>query len=190
MTEQRVRWAILGTGGIATTFADDLRLLPDGTSLTYPNGGCQHNATTEVYGAGWEEVRSRVEAVANMVISEVERDPGMQRAVQRWSGCMARAGTPFVDLQAPREAIAERLQAGQLTREAAIDVGRGEVATAEADAACQEEVDLASAVAAAQDRVERRVVVPTLRVEVDRYAAMKATALDRLSTASEVRPGA
>lgn len=29
MTDQPIRWAILGTGGIATKFADDLRLLPD-----------------------------------------------------------------------------------------------------------------------------------------------------------------
>ncbi|HEX8630320.1 MAG TPA: Gfo/Idh/MocA family oxidoreductase, partial [Catenuloplanes sp.] len=29
MTQQRIRWGILGTGGIANKFAADLRLLPD-----------------------------------------------------------------------------------------------------------------------------------------------------------------
>ncbi|MER5433762.1 hypothetical protein [Streptomyces sp. NPDC002588] len=151
--------------------------LPDGTRLEYSTDGCVAQARTDTYGPDWNTVAPVATGLANQVIGAVEKDTGYRAAVRRWASCMTKAGHRVTDLQAPRAAIDSRLSAAAKDPDALRALGRDEIRTASADAACQAETGLDEAVRDVQRAVERRMLTAADRKTVASYLADKRRAL-------------
>ncbi|MFI7500450.1 hypothetical protein ACIBVL_18490 [Streptomyces sp. NPDC049687] len=151
--------------------------LPDGVSLQYSTDGCVARARAELYGADWNTVAPVTMGLANRVIGAVEADPGYRAAVRKWSSCMAEAGYPATDLQAPRRTIDSRLKKAAADRQTLRALGRDEIRLAGVDAGCQVETGLSEAVQDVQQAAEKQLLTASDRRTVARYVADKRKAL-------------
>ncbi|MET8025099.1 hypothetical protein [Streptomyces avermitilis] len=165
--------------------------LPDGSRVEYFADGCVARARAEVYGADWDRTEPVVAALSTRVLAAVEKAPDYRAAIRRWSACMAEAGHPAADPQAPRARLNRRLAKAAADPTSLRALGREEIRTATADARCQARAELAETIGGVQRSVEKRVLSAAERSVVARHVAAKRDVLKASVTSGASRsPGA
>ncbi|PSM42464.1 hypothetical protein C6Y14_14695 [Streptomyces dioscori] len=105
-------------------------------------GGCTQEAERTLYGdpAEWFRTSKTALGLSSLYGKQLMEDRRLSAAVQAWSHCMKKAGQPYEDPQAARDAV--RAETGRLGPAHSDDAFTGERATAVADATCARRVSL------------------------------------------------
>ncbi|MEU9972120.1 hypothetical protein [Streptomyces sp. NPDC051014] len=118
--------------------------VPGGGAVSKRSGGCDAAAERTLYGdpATWFRLDSAASNLRPLYVGRLLRDRRFTAAVHAWADCMKRAGHPYPDPGAARQAARDHPAVRSRADEA-----RGfaaEVRTAVADATCAREVSLRS----------------------------------------------
>ncbi|MEV0458250.1 hypothetical protein [Catellatospora methionotrophica] len=152
--------------------------LPDGSQATVASDACVTRARAAVYGRDWDRLYFTVQALSNMVITRTVADPAVATAQTAWSSCLSRAGHRAESPDDLRRAIQVRAQSAA-DDPAIRAVAKAELAAAEADASCQEQVELGQAIRTAQDRAEQQTLNDQFRRDLEQLRNLKQAALAR-----------
>ncbi|MCP9988279.1 hypothetical protein LUX01_17890 [Streptomyces sudanensis] len=140
---------------------EDARLLraplPAGGEIRKRLGGCTEEAERALYGdpAEWFRTSKVAMGVGSLYRDRLMRDPQLTAALRAWSRCMERAGHPYKDPQAARDATK-----AATTRPGADRVDEAFAAerrTAVADATCARRTSLRAVVTARETFYEDRL---------------------------------
>ncbi|MEV5952344.1 hypothetical protein AB0M11_00960 [Streptomyces sp. NPDC051987] len=118
--------------------------IPGGGRVSKQTGGCDGEAERRLYGdpATWFRLDTTASNLRPLYVGKLLHDPRFTAAVHAWSACMRRAGHPYHDPDAARQATREH-PALRTRAEEARDFA-AEVRIAVADATCAREVSLRS----------------------------------------------
>ncbi|MBT3154275.1 hypothetical protein HTV45_25955 [Streptomyces sp. CHD11] len=124
--------------------------LPAGGEIRKRLGGCTEEAEGTLYGdpADWFRTGKTVAGLGALYGEELTKDRRLTSAIRAWARCMKRAGQPYEDPGAAREAV--RVRTGRLGGARADEAFAAERRTAVADATCARETSL-RAVATARE---------------------------------------
>ncbi|MGC4789519.1 hypothetical protein ACLQ22_17000 [Micromonospora sp. DT178] len=173
--------ALLGTESHRVTIR-----LPEGHEVFYNSDGCTHQATAALYGADWQRLYDTFQVLANRVVEAVNQDAEFLGAQSAWSQCMTRAGQPSRTFDEARGRIEAAFNQAAEDRADLMPVVRQELATAAADAGCQDEVGIADVVRAAQGRAEAAILDASRQGQLGELRWLRADVLRRVTTS----PGA
>ncbi|GAA3848045.1 hypothetical protein GCM10022403_094680 [Streptomyces coacervatus] len=117
---------------------------PSGGTITKQSGGCTGEAERTLYGdpAAWFRADATVSNLRPLYVGKLLRDKEFKSAVRTWSRCMSRAGHPYPDPDAARQATREH--SAQQTRAEEAGTFANETRIAVADATCARAVSLRS----------------------------------------------
>lgn len=152
--------------------------LPGGGEIRKRLGGCTEEAEQKLYGDPAEWFRtSKVVAGLNALYGEdLMKDRQLTTALRAWSRCMKKAGQPYKDPQAARDAV--RVNTSRLGEARADEAFAAERKTAVADATCARDTSLRAVVSARetyyQDRLPDRY-----GKDLDTYRQLGQQAYDR-----------
>ncbi|NLU66787.1 hypothetical protein [Streptomyces sp. HNM0574] len=157
--------------------------LPTGGSVSRNTDGCRFRGGEELYGEGWDRLLYGYQFLANEVVAEAGRAPGVTAARARWSACVTESGLGKLGHRPGkperlRERVAERLDAARGDGAALERVARTELDAARADARCQRESRLREAVTAAQREAERPALAAHGELIADYARALRAALRD------------
>ncbi|MFF4243596.1 hypothetical protein ACFYY2_03870 [Streptomyces sp. NPDC001822] len=152
--------------------------LPGGTNLQYSTDGCITQAHAKVYGPHWNTVEPLTMKLAQTVLATVEESPVYRAAIRDWATCMKKSGNSAANLQAARAPLNARLEAAAEDEKLLRKLGREEIATAKADAQCQEDTGLAKTIADIQRKVERKLLTTEDREAIAQYRQAQESALN------------
>ncbi|MGY0071024.1 hypothetical protein ACWZEH_30470 [Streptomyces sp. QTS137] len=152
--------------------------LPGGRETRRRIGGCTEEAERALYGdpAEWYRTEKIATGLNALYGKELMRDRHLTAAVRAWSRCMKRAGRPYEDPRAAREAV--RANAGRLGAARADEAFTAERRTAVADATCARETSL-RAVATARETYYLDRLRDRFGRDIDTYRHLGRRAYDR-----------
>ncbi|MFI6338608.1 hypothetical protein [Streptomyces sp. NPDC050535] len=144
--ERRAAFDVALDGGDEA--ADLSASLPGGAEVRKRLGGCTAEAEKTLYGdpAEWFRASKTATGLNSLYGKDLMDDQRLTTAVRAWSDCMRRAGSPYDDPQAARDAV--RRNTARLGRARAGEAFGAERRTAVADAGCARETSLRSVAAA------------------------------------------
>jgi len=162
-------------------FSGDIRRrltikLPDGQSATSPADGCMFQAHRKIYGADWDTIFYRLQALTNDIVIRALKDARFLAAQRAWSACMADAGVHAVTLDDPRRQIQDQLVASNGTAAALRRIGKQELTVARKDNTCQQRAGLADAAKVAQVSAET-ALAGSHETELTQFRKLRAEAL-------------
>ncbi|MEU6522979.1 hypothetical protein ABZ892_09035 [Streptomyces sp. NPDC046924] len=152
--------------------------LPGGGETRKRVGGCTEQAERALYGdpAEWYRTGKIATGLNALYGKELMKDRHLTAAVRAWSRCMKRAGRPYEDPQAAREAV--RVDTSRLGAARADEAFAAERETAVADATCARETSLRTVATAREtyylDRLRDR-----FGKDIDTYRHLGQRAYDR-----------
>ncbi|WP_234045002.1 DUF2169 domain-containing protein [Streptomyces adelaidensis] len=152
--------------------------LPSGGEIRKRLGGCTEEAERKLYGdpAEWFRTGKVATGLNSLYGEDLMKDPRLSTAVRAWSRCMKKAGQPYEDPQAARDAI--RVNTGRLGDARADEAFAAERKTAVADATCARETSL-RAVASARETYYQDRLRDRFGKDVDTYRNLGRQAYDR-----------
>ncbi|MFE2279574.1 hypothetical protein ACFXAE_20520 [Streptomyces sp. NPDC059454] len=152
--------------------------LPGGGETRKRVGGCTEEAERALYGdpAEWYRTGKIATGLNALYGEELMKDRRLTAAVGAWSRCMKRAGQPYENPQAAREAV--RVNTGRLGAARADEAFAAERRTAVADAACARETSL-RAVATARETYYLDRLRDRFGKDIDTYRNLGQRAYDR-----------
>ncbi|MFF0108055.1 hypothetical protein [Streptomyces hirsutus] len=152
--------------------------LPGGGETRKRVGGCTEEAERALYGdpAEWYRTGKIATGLNALYGNELMKDRHLTAAVRAWSRCMKRAGRPYEDPQAAREAV--RANAVRLGADRAGEAFAAERKTAVADATCARETSL-RAVATARETYYLDRLRDRFGKDIDTYRHLGQRAYDR-----------
>ncbi|MFG1888728.1 hypothetical protein ACGFIR_12765 [Micromonospora sp. NPDC049051] len=175
--------ALLGTDSHRVTVQ-----LPEDHEMFYNSDGCTHQATATLYSADWQRLYDTFQVLANRVVETVNQDAEFVHAQSAWSACMTRAGQPSRTFDEARGRIDAAFKRAAEDRADLMPVVRQELATATADAACQDETGMVEVVRAAQGRAEATVLDTPRQEQLGELRRLRADALRRVTTPPGATP--
>ncbi|MDX3632324.1 hypothetical protein OG920_36910 [Streptomyces europaeiscabiei] len=146
---------------IALDGGDDARLLtaplPGGGEIRKRVGGCTEEAERKLYGdpAAWFRTSKVAAGLNALYADDLLKDRQFSAAVQAWARCMTKAGQPYKDPQAARDAA--RVNTSRLGAARADEAFAAERRTALADATCARETSLRAVVSARETHYQDRL---------------------------------
>ncbi|MFJ5999915.1 hypothetical protein [Streptomyces sp. NPDC092370] len=152
--------------------------LPGGGEIRKRLGGCMEEAERRLYGdpAAWFRTGKVVTSLNALYGEQLMRDRQLSSAVRSWSRCMKRAGQPYRDPQAARDAA--RVNTGRLGPTRSDEAFAAERRIAVADATCARHTSLRAVVTAREtyylDRLRDRY-----GKDIDTYRHLGRQAYDR-----------
>ncbi|UUU26150.1 hypothetical protein [Streptomyces sp. DSM 40750] len=167
---------------IALDGGDDAHMLtaalPGGGEIRKRLGGCTEEAERKLYGDPAEWFRTgKVATSLNALYGEdLMKDRQLTGATEAWARCMKKAGQPYSDPQAARDAV--RVNTGRLGEARADEAFAAERKTAVADATCARETSL-RAVASARETYYEDRLRDRFGKDVDTYRKLGQQAYDR-----------
>ncbi|MEV7862166.1 hypothetical protein AB0O86_25910 [Streptomyces hirsutus] len=152
--------------------------LPGGGETRKRVGGCTEEAERALYGdpAEWYRTGKIATGLNALYGKELMEDRHLTAAVRAWSRCMKRAGRPYEDPQAAREAV--RANAVRLGADRVGEAFAAERKTAVADATCARETSL-RAVATARETYYLDRLRDRFGEDIDTYRHLGQRAYDR-----------
>ncbi|MFF9205935.1 hypothetical protein ACF1AE_29790 [Streptomyces sp. NPDC014986] len=152
--------------------------LPGGGETRKRLGGCTQEAERALYGdpAEWYRTGKIATGLSALYGEELMKDRHLTAAVRAWSRCMKRAGRPYEDPRAAREAV--RVNTGRLGAARADEAFAAERRTAVADATCARETSL-RAVATARETYHLDRLRDRFGKDIDTYRHLGQRAYDR-----------
>ncbi|MFE9927081.1 hypothetical protein ACFYQA_37850 [Streptomyces sp. NPDC005774] len=152
--------------------------LPGGGETRKRVGGCTEEAERALYGdpAEWYRTGKVATGLNALYGRELMKDRHLTAAVRAWSRCMERAGRPYEDPQAAREAV--RVNTSRLGAARADEAFAAERKTAVADATCARETSL-RAVATARETYHLDRLRDRFGKDIDTYRHLGRRAYDR-----------
>ncbi|MFF3932481.1 hypothetical protein [Streptomyces hirsutus] len=152
--------------------------LPGGGETRKRVGGCTEEAERALYGdpAEWYRTGKIATGLNALYGKELMEDRHLTAAVRAWFRCMKRAGRPYEDPQAAREAV--RANAVRLGADRAGEAFAAERKTAVADATCARETSL-RAVATARETYYLDRLRDRFGKDIDTYRHLGQRAYDR-----------
>ncbi|MFI1417675.1 hypothetical protein ACH4VX_06730 [Streptomyces sp. NPDC020731] len=152
--------------------------LPGGGETRKRVGGCTEEAERALYGdpAEWYRTGKIATGLNALYGKELMEDRRLTAAVRAWSRCMKKAGLPYEDPQAAREAV--RVDTGRLGAARADEAFAAERRTAVADATCARETSL-RAVATARETYYLDRLRDRFGKDIDTYRHLGRRAYDR-----------
>lgn len=152
--------------------------LPGGGEMRKRVGGCTEEAERALYGdpAEWYRTGKVATGLNAIYGKELMEDRHLTAAVRAWSRCMKRAGRPYEDPQAAREAV--RGNTGRLGAARADEAFAAERKTAVADATCARETSL-RAVATERETYYLDRLRDRFGKDIDTYRHLGQRAYDR-----------
>ncbi|MEU6076324.1 hypothetical protein [Micromonospora sp. NPDC047074] len=175
--------ALLGTEAHRVTVQ-----LPEDHEMYYNSDGCTYQATAALYGDDWQRLYDTFQVLANRVVETVSQDAEFRGAQSVWSACMERAGQPARTFDEARGRIEGAFTRAAENRSDLMPVVRQELATAAADADCQDEVGMTAAVRAAQGRAQAAVLDTSRRGQLDQLRRLRAEVLRRVTASPGATP--
>ncbi|MDK1344687.1 hypothetical protein QNO09_15490 [Streptomyces sp. 378] len=141
-------------------------------------GGCMEEAERRLYGdpAVWFRTGKVVTGLNALYGEQLMRDRQFSSAVRAWSRCMKRAGQPYQDPQAARDAV--RVNTGRLGPARSDEAFAAERRTAVADATCARQTSL-RAVATARETHYLDRLRDRFGKDIDTYRHLGQQAYDR-----------
>lgn len=167
---------------IALDGGDDARLLtaplPGGGEIRKRLGGCTEEAERALYGdpATWFRTSKIAVGINALYSGDLMKDRRFTAAVQAWARCMTKAGQPYDDPQAARDAV--RVHTSRLGAARADEAFATERRTAVADATCARETSLRTVVADRETHYQDRLRARYGK-DLDTYRALGQRAYDR-----------
>ncbi|MFH8799022.1 hypothetical protein ACH4F6_05385 [Streptomyces sp. NPDC017936] len=152
--------------------------LPGGGETRKRVGGCTEEAEHALYGdpAAWYRTGRIATGLGALYGDELMRDRRLTAAVRAWSRCMRKAGRPYEDPRAAREAV--RVNTGRLGAARADEAFAAERKTAVADATCARETSL-RAVATARETYYLDRLRDRFGKDIDTYRHLGQRSYDR-----------
>lgn len=152
--------------------------LPGGGEIRKRLGGCTEEAERELYGdpAAWFRTSKVVTGLDALYGERLMADPRLTAAVRAWARCTRRAGQPYGDPQAARDAV--RVDTSRLGAARADEAFAAERRTAVADATCARETSLRS-VAADRETYYLNRLRDRFGRDIDTYRNLGRRAYDR-----------
>ncbi|BBC31605.1 uncharacterized protein SGFS_028990 [Streptomyces graminofaciens] len=152
--------------------------LPGGGEIRKQLGGCTEEAERKLYGdpAEWFRTSKVAMGLNALYADELMKDRRLTSALAAWSRCMKKAGQPYKDPQAARDAA--RVNTSRLGAARADEAFAAERKTAVADATCARETSL-RAVASARETYYQDRLRDRFGKDVDTYRDLGRQAYDR-----------
>ncbi|MFF7259103.1 hypothetical protein ACFZCL_02240 [Streptomyces sp. NPDC008159] len=168
---------------LALDGGDDVRTLtaplPNGRGKIHKRlGGCTEEAERKLYGdpAEWFRTSKIATGLGALYGDDLLKDRRLTTTLRAWSRCMKKAGHPYADPQAAREAV--RVNTGRLGGARADEAFAVERETAVADATCARETSL-RAVASARETYYEDRLRDRFGKDLDTYRSLAQQAYDR-----------
>lgn len=167
---------------IALDGGDDARLLtaalPGGGEIRKRLGGCTEEAERKLYGdpAEWFRTGKVATGLNALYGDDLMKDRQFTTTLGAWSVCMKKAGQPYKDPQAARDAV--RVDTSRLGEARAGEAFAAERKTAVADATCARETSL-RAVASARETYYLDRLRDRYGKDLDTYRQLGRQAYDR-----------
>ncbi|MEU0085574.1 hypothetical protein [Streptomyces sp. NPDC006274] len=158
--------------------------VPGGGTITSSVGGCEAGAKERLYGdrETWFRVDKTVSNLTPLYAADLLRDKRFAGALSKWSRCMSRAGHPYPDPPAAREAL-PRLTEG-LPEKKAFGV---EVRLATTDATCAHDTRFGTTARALENEY-RDKLRDRYGEELDAHSRIERAALARARQITGSRP--
>ncbi|MEU0198130.1 MULTISPECIES: hypothetical protein [unclassified Streptomyces] len=152
--------------------------LPGGGEIRKRLGGCMEEAERTLYGdpAAWFRTGKVVTGLNSLYAEKLMRDRQLSSAVRAWSRCVKRAGLPYEDPRAARDAV--RVNTGRLGPARSDEAFAAERRTAVADATCARQTSL-RAVATARETYYLDRLRDRFGKDIDTYRHLGQQAYDR-----------
>ncbi|MER5530764.1 hypothetical protein ABT075_40345 [Streptomyces sp. NPDC002677] len=152
--------------------------VPGGGSVSKQSGGCDAAAERTLYGdpATWFRLDTTASNLRPLYVGKLLHDRRFTAAVHDWAGCMKRAGHPYPDPDAARQATREHPAVQSRAEEARSFAAETRIAVA--DATCAREVSLRSV---GQDREAHYLARLNAKygAQLDAYRQLRQRALAR-----------
>lgn len=168
---------------IALDGGDDARTLTaplpgGGGEIRKRLGGCTEEAERKLYGdpAEWFRTGKVATSLNSLYGEDLMKDRQLTEALGAWSRCMKKAGQPYKDPQAARDAV--RVNTSRLGETRADEAFTAERKTAVADATCARETSL-RAVASARETYYEDRLRDRYGKDLDTYRNLGQQAYDR-----------
>ncbi|MDX3509297.1 DUF2169 domain-containing protein [Streptomyces caniscabiei] len=168
---------------LALDGGDDVRMLtaplPGGSGeIRKRLGGCTEEAEQKLYGdpAEWFRTSKVATGLSALYGEDLMKDRRLTTALGAWSRCMTKAGLPYDDPRAAREAV--RANTARLGEKRADEAFATERKTAVADATCARETSL-RAVASARETYYEDRLRDRFGKDLDTYRTLAQQAYDR-----------
>lgn len=168
---------------IALDGGDDARMLTaplpgGGGEIRKRLGGCTEEAERKLYGdpAEWFRTSKVATSLNSLYGEDLMKDRQLTEALGAWSRCMKKAGQPYQDPQAARDAV--RVNTSRLGGARADEAFTAERKTAVADATCARETSL-RAVASARETYYEDRLRDRFGKDLDTYRNLGQQAYDR-----------
>lgn len=141
-------------------------------------GGCTEEAERELYGdpAEWFRTGKVATGLSALYGDDLMKDRQLTATVRAWARCMKKAGQPYDDPQAARNAV--QVNTGRLGEARADEAFAAERKTAVADATCARETSL-RAVASARETYYEDRLRDRFGTDIDTYRNLGQQAYDR-----------
>lgn len=141
-------------------------------------GGCTEEAERKLYGdpAEWFRTSKVATGLSALYGEDLMKDRQLTATLRAWSRCMKKAGQPYSDPQAAREAV--RANTSRLGEARADEAFAAERKTAVADATCARQTSL-RAVASARERYYEDRLRDRFGKDLDTYRSLAQQAYDR-----------
>ncbi|MBZ3905048.1 hypothetical protein [Streptomyces griseiscabiei] len=152
--------------------------LPSGGEIRKRSGGCMEEAERELYGdpAEWFRTSKIATGLNALYGQDLMKDAQLADRLRAWARCMKKAGQPYGDPQAARDAV--RVDTSRLGGARADESFAAERRTAVADATCARETSL-KAVASARETYYQDRLRDRFGEDVDTYRNLGRQAYDR-----------
>ncbi|MFG3019167.1 hypothetical protein ACGFZQ_11560 [Streptomyces sp. NPDC048254] len=152
--------------------------VPGGGSVSKQSGGCDASAERTLYGdpATWFRLDTTASNLRPLYVGKLLHDRRFAAAVHDWASCMKRAGHPYPDPDAARQATREHPAVQSRAEEARSFAAETRIAVA--DATCAREVSLKSV---GQDREAHYLAQLNAEygTQLDAYRQLRQRALAR-----------
>ncbi len=175
--ERRAAFDVALDGGSEATVLS-ASLPGSGAEIRKRLGGCTAEAEKALYGdpAKWFRASKTATGLNSLYGKDLMSDQRLTAATRAWSDCMRKAGLPYEDPQAARDAV--RRNTASLGRARADEAFAVERRTAVADARCARETSLKS-VASARETYYADRLRDRYGAEVDTYRHLGQQAYER-----------
>ncbi|MER6678029.1 hypothetical protein [Streptomyces sp. NPDC000983] len=152
--------------------------LPGGGEIRKRSGGCMEEAERELYGdpAQWFRSGKTATGLNALYGADLMNDPQLTDRLRAWARCMKKAGQPYDDPQAARDAV--RVDTSRLGTGRADEAFAAERRTAVADATCARATSL-KAVATARETYYQDRLRDRFGKDLDTYRTLGRQAYDR-----------